>query len=227
MRLNRAIMLAAATAVVASCRESDARDIELSPATSGSPELRDTPRGTSARDGFGTIASGAEFVVRSPSKLCTTTHKIGDRVTTTVADGATGTAGASIPAGSTVTLEVTQSGWGRNDEKAVRFDFKVASVSVGGRTYSPVVADVTAPITPVRRQSTGTQAGKIATGAAIGAVIGQAVGKDPKGTIAGAAVGAAGGAVVAHKTADYDGCVGANAGINVRLTQPLQVRVTG
>jgi hypothetical protein len=118
----------------------------------------------------------------------------------------------SIPAGSTVTLEVVASQFGQNDKDKVKFTFAPVSVDVGGQTY-PISGDLAQPeVTKVRRQSTGAQVGKVATGAAIGAVIGKVLGKSGGATAAGAA--------------DYDGCVADQARLAITLSSAVKIRAS-
>jgi len=147
-------------------------------------------------------------------------------VTTTVAETVNGSSGVSIPAGSTVTLEVVVSQFGQNDKDKVKFTFAPVSVDVGGQTY-PISGDIAPPeVTKVRRQSTGAQVGKVATGAAIGAVLGKVIGKSGGATAAGAAVGAGGGALVAAGTADYDGCVADQSRFAITLSSAVKIRAS-
>ncbi|HKS06761.1 MAG TPA: hypothetical protein VJR92_10645 [Gemmatimonadaceae bacterium] len=196
------------------------------PATkAATPPAAKAPAAPSAR--YGVLASGTEIGVRTGVKACTNTHKVGDRITGTVAEAVTGTNGATIPAGATATIEVTQSTYGKNDANAIKFAFKVVSLEFGGQTYELASADVVAPpITKVRRQSTTEQAKKVGAGAAIGAIVGQVAGKDTKSTVIGAAVGAVGGAAVAAGTADYDGCVAPDARLAATLGSELRVKVS-
>lgn len=189
------------------------------------PPATKAPAAPSVR--YGVIAAGTEIGVRTGVKACTNTHKVGDRITGTVAEAVTGSNGATIPAGATATIEVTQSTYGKNDANAIKFAFKVVSLEFGGQTYELASADVIAPpMTKVRRQSTTEQAKKVGAGAAIGAIVGQVAGKDTKSTVIGAAVGAVGGAAVAAGTADYDGCVAADARLAATLGSELRVRVS-
>lgn len=162
--------------------------------------------------------------MRAPVKLCTNSLKVGDRVDATLSDAVQGSGGATLPAGATTVLLVTQSQFGNNDANKVKLAFRAVSVAFDGRTYPLDSADVTTPaLTKVRRQSTGAQAGKVAAGAAIGALLGRVLGKNTRNTVAGAAAGAAGGAVVAAGTADYDGCVPANERLAVSLVKPVRI----
>lgn len=172
----------------------------------------------------GTIAAGTALAARTGSRMCTNTHKAGDTFTATLASDVTGTNGARIPAGSVVTLNVTESAISKNAKDNWKFAFDVVSVTVNGTTYA-VEGDVTsvATIEAVRSQSTGSQVGKVATGAAIGAVAGQILGKNTKATVIGGAVGAAAGGAVAAGTADYEGCLPANGTINIAISRALTI----
>lgn len=186
-----------------------------------------TPRPTTpARATSGTIAAGTSFAVTNGARICTNTHKVGDRFTATLGTAVEGTNGATIPAGATVTLAVTESAISKNSRDNWKLAFDVVSVQIGERTYE-IEGDVTrvATIEPVRSQSTGQQAGKVATGAAIGAVAGQILGKNTKSTVVGGAIGAAAGGAVAAQTADYEGCLPANGTITIALGAPLTVPV--
>ncbi len=182
---------------------------------------RPAPRATS-----GTIAAGTSIGVTTGARICTNTHKVGDRFTTTVANDVVGTNGARLPAGSSVTLVVTESAISKNSRDNWKLAFDVVSVTIDGATRE-VAGDVTSvqTIEAVRSQSTGAQVGKVATGAAIGAIAGQLLGKDTKSTVIGGAVGAAAGGAVAAGTADYEGCLPANGSITIALSEPLTVRV--
>ena len=57
---------------------------------------------------MGTIAAGSTLNTHSNSKVCTNTNAVGDHVTATLDAPVTGSNGATIPAGATVNLTVTQ-----------------------------------------------------------------------------------------------------------------------
>jgi len=184
------------------------------------------PTPAPARAEYGEIAAGTNVVVRTAAQACTDTHKVGDRFTASVAETITGSEGVSIPAGATATLQVTESVRGENDMNKVKFAFRVVSFTFGGNTYDVVGADVVSPpVETVRRQTSGDQAKKVATGAAIGAIAGQVLGRNTRSTVVGGAVGAAAGAVASNATADYDGCVKADSRLTVRLAQGVKIRL--
>jgi hypothetical protein len=195
---------------------------------SGNTETRNTPGSAAASGGgaVGTIASGASLALRSNSRVCTNTYTVGQTFSATVAEAVSGSNGASIPSGATVTLEVTQLKRSENANDKIIMEFAVKSVSFGGRTYPVSGTVASADVERVRNQPKSKDAQKVATGAAIGAIAGQILGKNTKSTIIGAAAGAAGGAATAAATANYEGCVPDGGSIAVNLTSPLQVRVT-
>jgi len=195
---------------------------------SGNTETRNASGSATSNGGgaVGTIASGTSLSLRSNSRVCTNTYTVGQTFSATVANTVSGTNGASIPSGATVTLEVTQLKRSENANDKIIMEFAVRSVAFGGRTY-PVTGTVAdADVERVRNQPKSKDAQKVAAGAAIGAIAGQILGKNTKSTIIGAAAGAAGGAATAAATANYEGCVPDGGSIAVNLTAPLQVRVT-
>ncbi|HKP14642.1 MAG TPA: hypothetical protein VJT85_01190, partial [Gemmatimonadaceae bacterium] len=195
---------------------------------SGNTETRNAPGSAAASGGgsVGTIASGASLSLRSNSRVCTNTYTVGQTFSATVAEAVSGSNGASIPSGATVSLEVTQLKRSENANDKIIMEFAVKSVSFGGRTYPVSGTVASADVERVRNQPKSKDVQKVATGAAIGAIAGQILGKNTKSTIIGAAAGAAGGAATAAATANYEGCVPDGGAIAVNLTSPLQVRVT-
>lgn len=173
----------------------------------------------------GVIASGTSLALTSGSKVCTNTNKIGDRFNASLSESVTGSNGVSLPAGSTVSIEVTELKRSVDAKTNIVMGFRVISITADGRTYTPEAEVVTASIDRVRSQDRGDDAKKVVGGAAAGAIIGQVLGRDRKGTLIGAAVGAAAGAAAASSTSDYEGCVNAGSAIAVRLTGPLTIQV--
>jgi len=173
----------------------------------------------------GVIASGTTLALSSGSKVCTNTNKVGDRFNASLTTPVSGTNGVTLPAGATVSIEVTELKRSVDSKTNIVMGFRVVSITSDGRTYTPDAEVVTASIDRVRSQDRGDDAKKVATGAAAGAIIGQVLGRNTKGTLIGAAVGAAAGAAAASSTSDYEGCVNAGAAITVRLTGPLTVVV--
>jgi hypothetical protein len=195
---------------------------------SGNTVTRNPTTGTNAGDAgggaVGMIPAGATLSANSASKVCTGTNAVGDHVTATVQSAVTGSNGATIPAGATVNMTVTQLKRSENANDKIVMEFAVNSVSFGGRTY-PIEATVeSAAITRVRDQPGSKDAQKVGIGAVVGAVAGKIIGKSTKATVIGGAAGAAAGAATAAATANYQGCIDAGATIVLKLTAPATVR---
>jgi hypothetical protein len=160
---------------------------------SGNTETRNAPGSASASGGgaVGTIPSGTDLALRSNSRVCTNTYTVGQTFSATVANAVSGSNGASIPSGATVTLEVTQLKRSENANDKIIMEFAVKSVSFGGKTYPVSGTVANADVERVRNQPKSKDVQKVATGAAIGAIAGQILGKNTKSTIIGAAAGAA------------------------------------
>jgi predicted small lipoprotein YifL len=195
------------------------------PATPAPAATRPAPVAPRVTTRTGALSAGATMSLVSGPRVCTNSHKVGDRFTATTTAELNATNNVNIPAGSEVTLEVVESARGQNGTDKVKLAFKPVAITVRGNT-TPLVADVTrvATLSYHRVQSNATQAGKVAAGAAVGAIAGQVLGRDTKSTVAGAAVGAAAGGVVAAQTTDYEGCLAAGGAIQVTLTEALSVR---
>lgn len=182
--------------------------------------------GKSAGGSVGVIASGTSLSLRSNARVCTNTYTAGQTFSATVADGVTGSNGASIPSGATVSLEVTNLKRSENSTDKIVMEFAVRSVTFGGHTY-PVSASVAdAQIDRVRNEPRSKDVQKVVGGAIVGAIAGQILGKSTKSTIIGAGAGAAAGAGVAVGTANYEGCVPDGGNISVTLNGPLQVKTS-
>ena len=180
--------------------------------------------GTNSGGAVGSIAAGTSLSLTPTANVCTNTNKVGDKITATTQNAVTGSNGATIPAGSTVTLTVTNLKRSENANDAIVMEFAVNSVSFGGKQYA-LDASVDAPVTRVRNQPKSKDAQKVAIGAAAGAIAGQILGKNTKSTIIGGAVGAAAGAATAAATANYEGCVNTTSTMTVKLNAPVEVRV--
>ena len=187
------------------------------------------PSGSAAASGggaVGTIPSGTSLALRSNARVCTNTFTVGQSFTATVANAVAGSNGATIPAGATVSLEVTQLKRSENANDKIIMEFAVRSVSFGGKSYAVTGTVADADVERVRNQPKSKDTQKVVGGAVVGAIAGQILGKSTKSTVIGAAAGAAAGAGAAAATANYEGCVPDGGSIAVNLSAPLQVRVT-
>ncbi len=178
---------------------------------------------TPAAPTTGTIAAGVGFVVKPSAKICTSTHKPGDRFTAALVAPLTGSNGAEIPAGSVAVMRIIEDA-GSGDSTRLAYD--LISVRVGEQTYE-VTAHVTqsAPIERVNTQSTRDKVTKIGAGAAIGAIAGRVLGGNTKSTVIGGAIGAAAGGAVAASGRKMDGCLRDDGTITLSLDKPLTIRL--
>ena len=83
----------------------------------------------------GMIPAGTTLNANASSKVCTGTNKVGDHVTATLESAVTGSNGATIPAGATVNMTVTQLKRSENANDKIVMEFAVNSVSFDGKTY--------------------------------------------------------------------------------------------
>jgi len=178
--------------------------------------------GAGARTGV--VSSGTTINLSAEQKVCTNTHKAGDRFIATVRESVTGTNGVMIPAGSKATVQVVSVRKSENARDAASIILNVLNVQVNGTTY-PIQGNIASAET-VAGERTGKDAQKVAIGAAIGAGIGQVLGKDTKSTVIGAATGAAAGTAVAMGTANYEGCIPQGGRITLNLTAPATIGIS-
>ena len=181
---------------------------------------------TAAGGSVGTIASGSSLSLRSNARVCTNTYKPGQTFSATTTSAVTGSNGATIPAGATVSLEVTQLKRSENVNDKIVMEFAVKSVSFGGRTYQVNGSVANADVERVRNQPRDKDVQKVVGGAVLGAIAGQIMGKNTKSTVVGAAAGAAAGAGVAAGTANFEGCLPDGGNVTVTLNAPLQVKIS-
>jgi hypothetical protein len=199
------------------------------PTTTTTPSGNTVTRNATSSSGggaVGTIASGTSLALRSNARVCTNTYQPGQTFDATTTSAVTGSNGATIPAGATVKLEVTQLKRSENMNDKIVMEFAVRSVSFGGRTYNVEGSVADADIERVRNQPQSKDVQKVVGGAVLGAIAGQIMGRSTKSTVVGAAAGAAAGAGVAAGTANYEGCLPDGGNVTVTLNAPLQIKVT-
>lgn len=181
--------------------------------------------GTSGSEGaLATVPAGTNITLTSGERVCTNTHKAGDKFTATVTEPVTGANGGVIPAGATAVVQVTSVKRSENATEPIQMGFVVQSISFGGKSY-PIDAKITdVQVDKVRASSRGSDAKKVIGGAVAGAIIGQILGRDTRSTVIGAATGAAAGTAVAMGTGDYEGCVPQGGRIAISLNSPATVQ---
>jgi len=181
--------------------------------------------GSSGSEGrLATIGAGTSINLTSGSRVCTNTHKAGDKFTATVNEAVVGSNGAVIPAGATAVVQVTSVKRSENTSDPAQIGLVVQTISFGGKSY-PVDATITsAAVDRTRESGTKDDAKKVVGGAVVGAIIGQILGKDTKSTVIGAATGAAAGTAVAVGTADYAGCIPSGGRIAIKLNSAATIQ---
>jgi hypothetical protein len=197
------------------------------PAKTPAPPAK-TPAGNTVTPGpgaaaakTGTVSAGTTINLSAGEKVCTNTHKAGDRFIATVRETVTGSNGVTIPAGSKATVRVVSMKRSSNVNDKAEMVFAVENVQINGTTY-PIQSELTFAEVNAEQRS-GKDAQKVAIGAAIGAGIGQILGKDTKSTVIGAATGAAAGTAVAMGTANYEGCIPQGGRMTISLTAPATI----
>lgn len=158
------------------------------PVATTTPTGNTVERGTAGSEGrLATIAAGSTINLTSGSRVCTNTHKAGDKFTATVAEAVTGTNGAVIPAGATAVVQVTSVKRSENANDAAQIGLVVQSISINGKSYPVDATIASAQVDRVRESTKGNDTKKVVGGAVIGAIAGQILGKDTKSTVIGAA----------------------------------------
>ena len=179
--------------------------------------------GASGGGAVGTIAEGSTLTTQANSRVCTNTNAVGDHVTATLQNAVAGTNGASIPAGATVNLTVTQLKRSENSRDPIVMEFAVNSVTYGGHTYPLQATVASAAVDRIRDEPKNKDIQKVGIGAAVGAIAGKILGKSTKAAVIGGAAGAAAGAATAAATANYSGCIASGGSIVIKLTGPATV----
>ena len=171
----------------------------------------------------GVIGSGTRLGMSTNGKVCTTTLLVGDKFTATVTSGATGTNGASIPAGAIVVLEVASID--RADPiESTRIDFRVRSVEVNGEPQSASGDVANLGTMQAIQTSSGNDRNKVIGGAVAGAVLGKIFGKSTKATVIGAAAGAAAGTVAAKRGQGSEACLPEGSPMRLTFTRDVVAR---
>lgn len=171
------------------------------------------------------LAAGTTFAAAANDSVSSRTTKSGGTMQATVgADVKAADGRVVIPAGSVVTITLTQFKSAATKGGKETFAASVTSVSINGTSY-PISGTVDhLDYTLKGRGITGGTAAKVGAGAAAGALLGQAIGKNTTGTVVGGVAGAAAGAAVAHETGDRDITVLPGAAVTMTLTEPFAAK---
>lgn len=173
----------------------------------------------------GVIGAGTRVGMTTNGRTCTTALA-GDKFTATVSSTITGSNGASIPAGSTVVLEVTSVERGDPIE-ASRIHFHVRAIDVNGEPQPADGEVATLSQMETARVSGGSDRTKVVGGAVAGAVLGRILGGGTKGTVIGAAAGAAAGTAAAKRSQNTVACLPEGSTLQLTLSREIVARREG
>ena len=165
----------------------------------------------------GTGLAGTAISMNTGSAVCTS-NRVGDKLVAHVSQ-TSGPGAGTIPAGSTVVLEVASMDVDNAHPEASRIVFRIRAISVGNVDYPGNGTTVAAEggLQKINTTPASSDVKKAAAGAIAGAILGQVIGKNTKGTIIGAAAGGVAGAVAGRATRKYEGCLPAGAALRVTL----------
>jgi hypothetical protein len=193
---------------------SPAAETPSASATIESPAPVPAPAATGNR---GSGLAGTALAMNTASAVCTS-NRVGDKFVAHVSQ-TSGPGAGTIPAGSTVVLEVADMQIDNAHPEASRIVFRVRAISANGVDYpgngTTVAAD--GGLQKMNTTPASSDAKKAAAGAIAGAILGQVIGHNTKGTVIGAAAGGVAGAVAGRATRKYEGCLPAGASLRVVL----------
>jgi hypothetical protein len=164
------------------------------------------------------LASGTVIPTAVDQEINSRVNKKGEIVTTTVSADVTDARGqVIIPAGSKVTLTITEIRESENkSDHTGKLTLTPTQVAIGGQSY-PLTAAAEALDRQLKdRKTNAGDVAKVGAGAAVGAIAGRVIGGNTKGAVIGCVLGGAVGAQRAVETQDRDVVV--PAGSRVQLT---------
>ncbi|MES2304036.1 MAG: hypothetical protein V4558_00920 [Gemmatimonadota bacterium] len=181
-----------------------------------SPAPAPAPAPAAPASRSGVLASGSSFTASAIDSVHSHYTKVGDQIRVRVSNDVTGANGrVVIPAGSIVTLAVTDIAQAKNRGEKGTLAMSARSVEINGSSY-PISANASDYAYEMKARNVGVEeVAKTGAGAAAGAIVGRVIG-GKTGTIIGAVGGAAAGGAIAAKSANRDIIV--HAGNSVTLT---------
>lgn len=169
------------------------------------------------------LASGTTLATDMDREISSKTDKAGATVTSTVATDVRDASGrVVIPAGSKVTLTVTEIHESENKgDKTGKLTLTPTAVEIQGQSYAMNGSATALERTLRDRKTNAGDIAKVGAGTAAGAIVGRVVGGSTKGAIIGGIIGGAVGAQRAVETQDRDVVVPANSKVEVTLSGPF------
>ena len=171
-----------------------------------------------------TVVAGTVIPIQFVDALSSKTSKVGDAFTARVVADVAQDGVVVIPAGSTVTGEVTEA----QDLKAIggtaKLGLSFSRLDLPSGRTTPIQASFAEQGKSETKKDAATIGGAAAGGALLGQVIGG--GSRAKRALIGAAVGAAAGTVIASQTKGQEVEIPAGTELQIQLTQPTEVTIT-
>jgi hypothetical protein len=170
-----------------------------------------------------TLAAGATLSTSVDREISSRTDKPGATVTGTVASDVKDAAGhVVIPAGSKVTLSITQIHESENKgDKTGKLTLTPTAVEIQGQSYA-LEGSAEAVDRALRdRKTNAGDVAKVGAGTAAGAIVGRVIGGNTKGAVIGGIIGGAVGTQRAIETQDRDVVVPASSRVEITLTGPF------
>lgn len=189
-----------------------------SPEPSPAPVVESPAPAPAATGSRGSGLAGTALAMSTGSRVCTN-NRPGDKLIARVGSSS-GPGAGSVPAGSTVVLEVANIEVNDANPEQSRIIFRIRQITVGDVDYPGNGTTIASEggLEKVNTTPTSSDTKKAAAGAIAGAILGQVIGHNTKSTVIGAAAGGVTGAVVGRATRKYEGCLPAGAPLHVTLS---------
>jgi len=170
-----------------------------------------------------TLAAGATLSTSVDREISSRTDKPGATVTGTVASDVKDAAGhVVIPAGSKVTLSITQIHESENKgDKTGKLTLTPTAVEIQGQSYALEGSAEALDRTLRDRKTNAGDVAKVGVGTAAGAIVGRVIGGNTKGAVIGGIIGGAVGTQRAIETQDRDVVVPASSRVEITLSGPF------
>jgi hypothetical protein len=169
------------------------------------------------------VAPGTVLATAIDAEINSKVNKAGETVTTTVkSDIADATGRVLIPAGSKVTLTISEIHESENKgDNTGKLTLTPSSVQIQGQSYALAGTAVALDRYLKDRPTNAGDVAKVGVGTAAGAVVGRVVGGNTKGAVIGGIIGGAIGTQRAIQTQDRDVVVPAGSRVQLTLSQEL------
>jgi len=193
------------------------------PAPKPAPKPKPKPAPKPAVPATRTLAAGTSLSTSMDREISSRTDKPGGTVTGTVASDVKDAAGhVVIPAGSKVTLTITQIHESENKgDKTGKLTLTPTAVEIQGRSYALEGSAEALDRTLRDRKTNAGDVAKVGVGTAAGAIVGRVIGGNTKGAVIGGIIGGAVGTQRAIETQDRDVVVPASSKVEITLTGPF------